>query len=185
MPGLDVDLDLGPIEIMAGVRAELATLNRHHADAAEHRRRETARARTPVVARLISSVTLGAGGPRTAISLGGPDPGYYWMVRRLIVGGVTWKTAAAGTAELYISGLSAVQGAGVTGAMVSGLALSDLVDQATALPNKAFYGDQQMLLQAQENLLVVIDSGTAAQTYVAAAQVQVFRTVAAEVEFST
>lgn len=185
MPGFDVDLDLGPIEVMASLRGELATLNAHHRADAERRKRETARARTPVVARLISNVAIGAGAPRTAVSLGGPDPGYYWMVRRLIIGGVTWKTVAAGTAEIYISGLSAAQGAGITGPMVSGLALSDLVDQAPSLPNKAFYSDQQMMLQAQENLLIVIDGGTATQTYVAAAQVQVFRTLAAETEYST
>ena len=60
-----------------------------------------------------------------------------------------------------------------------------MVDQASSLPNKAYYSDQQVMIQEQENLVVVIDTGTAGQQYVATCQVQVFRTIAAGVEFTT
>lgn len=183
MPGISADLDLGFVDIMAGVKAELSTLNEHNKSYSEWKKRETARARVPMMVRLVANATLGAGGPRTGINIGGPDPGYYWMVRRLLIGGVTWKTTAAGTAEVYVTGLTGSQGQPVTGPAVSGLALSDMVDQAASLPNKAFYSDQQFMLQAQENLMVVIDSGTAAQQYVVTAQVQVFRTIAAGTVF--
>jgi hypothetical protein len=185
MPGIDLDVDLGPIEVMAGVRAELSTLNKHNAAWAEHRRREIARTKVPIMVRLPVSGVIPTPTVRTGINLGGPDPGYYWMVRRLVIGGVTWKTTAAGTAEVYVTGLSGGQGGAVTGPMISGLALTELVDQAASLPNKAFYSDQQLMLQAQENLMVVVDSGTAGQLYIAAAQVQVFRTIAAGIEYTT
>lgn len=185
MPGIEADLDLGPIEIMAGVRAELSTLNRHNAAEAEYRRREAQRARTPFMVRQFASAVIPTPTVRTGISFGGPDPGYYWMLRRLLVGGVTWKTTAAGTAEIYVTALSAGQGQAAVGPIIAGLALSDMVDQAASLPNKAFYSDQQVMVQEQENLVVVLDTATAGQLYVATCQVQVFRTIAGGVEFTT
>lgn len=184
MPGVDVDLDLGPIEIMAGVRAELSTLNRHHEAQAEHKRREIARTKVPVDARIVTVGTCPAGGGRFVLSVGGPDPGYYWLLQRLVIGGLTFKTVAAGTLELYVTALTFAPGAASGGYGVSSLALSDLVDRAPSLPNIAFYSPHQLIVQAQENLAAVIDSGTAAQQYVMAAQFQVFRTIAAGEEFT-
>lgn len=184
MPGLDVDLDLGPIEIMAGVRAELATLNKHNAAQAEHRRRETQRARMPSDVRMISSAAIPTPTQRTGINLGGPDPGFYWLLRRLIIGGTAWKTVAAGTGEVYVTALGGQQGSAIVGPMIAGLALSDIVDQASALPFKNFYSNKQVIVQEQENLLVVIDTGTAAQQYVVTAQFEVWRTISTGIEAS-
>ena len=175
MPGVELDLDVGPLEIMAGIRTELTKLNRHNE--AWHRR-EIARSRVPIIVRQFTSATIPTPTARTGISFGGPDPGFYWLLRRLIIGGVTWKTTAAGTAEIYVTALGAGQGQAATGPIVNGLALNDMVDQAPALPAKAFYSNEQVPIQEQENLVVVIDSGTAGQVYSVTGQFQVFRTVA-------
>ena len=183
MPGAELDLDLGFADVMIGLKAELSKMNDRNARMDEHRRREAARARVPSMVRMFSSATIPAAAPRTGISLDGPSAGFYWMLRRLIVGGVTWKTTAAGTAEVYVTGLGGAVGQAVTGAMVSGLALSDMVDQAYTLPLRAYYSDQQVMVQENENLVIVIDSGTAAQQYVVTAQFQVFRTITGETVF--
>ena len=185
MPGLSADLDLGPIEVMAGVRAELSTLNSHNAQAAKRRERDLARTRVPASVRLLGNVIIPTPTVRTGLNLGGPSAGFYWMLRRLIVGGVTWKTTAAGTGEVYVTALAGAEGGAVVGPMIAGLALSDMVDQVPSFPNKAYYSDQQVIVQENENVVVVFDTATAAQQYVATAQIQLFRTVAAGLEFST
>jgi len=181
MPGLDVDLDLGFIEVMAGVRTELSALNRHNE--AEHKKREIARTKVPVDVRLITVGACPAGGADFVLSVGGPDPGYWWDLRRLVIGGLTFDAVAAGDAEIYVTGLGF--GAGTsTGPMVSALGLSDLVDHAPSMPNIAFYSPHQVIVQANENLAALIGGGTAAQQYVMAAQFQVFRTITASEEFA-
>lgn len=180
MPGIEADLDLGPIEIMAGVRAELSTLNQHNRQ--RQRARDIARTRVPSDARLWASGACPAGGANFVLSPGGPDPGYYWLVRRIVIGGLAFTTAAAGTAEIYVSGLSFGPGAS-TGPMVSALTLSDLVDEASTLPNIAFYSSHQVVVLPQENLSARVVGGTAAQFYVMSAQIQVFRTLANAEEF--
>lgn len=182
MAGAELDLDLGPIEIMAGIRTELASMN-HKAD--KWREREQARARVPIMVRQFASGIIPTPTARVGLNMGGPDPGFYWMLRRLIIGGLTWKTVAAGTAEIYVTALGGQQGAVSTGPVVAGLALSDMVDQSAALPSKAFYSDQQVMIQEQENLVVLIDTGTAGQQYVCTGQFQVFRTVAAGLVYET
>jgi hypothetical protein len=183
MAGAEIDIDLGPLEIMAGLKAELATMNKQNAEA--WRRREQQRARVPMTVRQFASAVIPTPTVRTGISFAGPDPGYYWMLRRLIIGGLNWKTTAAGTAEIYVTALSAAQGQAAVGPIVAGLALSDMVDQAATLPNVSFYSDQQVVIQEQENLVVLIDTGTAGQQYVCTGLFQVFRTLAVGIEFST
>ncbi len=179
MPEAEVDVQLGPI--MAGVRAELSILNAHNAARQSERDREAARAKVPATVRQFASVVIPTPTARVGFGFPGPRAGFYWMVRRLVIGGVTWKTSAAGTAEVYVTGLP-------SGA-IAGLQLGDLVDEASAstpaLPSVAFYSDQQIVIQAGEHLEVVIDTGTAGQLYVASCQIQAFRTIAAEIEFST
>ncbi len=175
MPGLEVDLDLGPVEIMAGVRAELSAMNRHLEAEAEHRRRETARARVPADVRLFAGATIPEQTVRTGINLGGPEAGFWWLLRRLVIGGLTWKTTAAGTAEVYVTGLGGNAGGAVTGPIIAALGTNDIVDVAATLPNKAFYTSHQVIVQEGENLMVVIDGGTGLQYYAAAAQFQVIR----------
>lgn len=90
----------------------------------------------------------------------GPALGRIWLTRRIAVGGLAWGTAAAGTAEIYVSGLT-------TGEVVSTRPLTDLVDQSGSMPNKAFYSNEQVSLVYGQRLHVVIVGGTAGQQYVA------------------
>ena len=179
MAGIDLDVQAGPLEVVAGLSLELGRMNdRYDADRlAERRKREAMRARVPADVRFQASGIIPTPTVRAGLNLGGPDAGYYWLVRRLVVGGVTWKTTAAGTSEVYITALTGQQGQIFSGSLITGLALSDLVDQSAALPNKAFYSNRQMIVRQNENLVVVIDTGTAGQQYVAAAQVEFHREV--------
>lgn len=178
MAGISADLDLGSIEIMAGLKAELSKSNDLHERDQKWRARELARSRVPSSVRQFVSATIPTPTVRVGMSFGGPDPGFYWLLRRLVIGGVNWKTAAAGTAEIYVSALGAGQGQAAVGPIVNGLGLTDMVDQAAALPDKAYYSNQQIIIQENENLIVLIDGGTAGQQYVAAAQCEIWRTIA-------
>lgn len=146
-------------------------------DGSARRSREIARARVPFPVRLTASGVCPTPTAAFALNLGGPDAGFFWVVRRIVVGGLTWSTTAAGTAEVYVHGFAGGPGGITSGAgSVAGVrALSDLVDQAGSLPNKAFYSTEQVIVQPNESLSVVVLTGTAAQQYVAAAGVQVVR----------
>lgn len=96
------------------------------------------------------------------IDCGGPVTGYEWEVRRLIVGGVTWGTSAAGSANVF-------QSPGMTGFPNTSVqeAIWQQVDHAGSLPATAFYSSGQIVLTRQDKLFVEILSGTASQQYAA------------------
>lgn len=151
-------------------------------DAAERMRdREIARSRVASIVRIQNSVVIPTPTVASGINMGGPDAGFEWVVRGLVVGGLTWSTTAAGTAEVYVTALGAQWGTSGSGAgtVASVRSLSDLVDQAASLPSKGFYGREQLVIKENESLVVVILTGTAGQQYSAAMRVQVVRTVAA------
>jgi hypothetical protein len=50
-----------------------------------------------------------------------------------------------------------------------------MADQSASLPNKAFYGSEELVVQANESISVVIVGGTAGQQYVANCGIQVVR----------
>jgi hypothetical protein len=185
MAGIDLDVSAGPLEAMASLSVELGRMNDRADDAAraEKRRRDLLRTRTPIDVRLFSSGICPTPTANFGISLDGPDPGFYWHVRRIIIGGQTWTTTAAGTAEIYITALTGLRGIAATGGIASIRSITDLVDQAATLPNKAYYGTHELYVQPGENLIGVIITGTAAQQYVMAAEVEVHRTISAETEF--
>lgn len=170
MPGLDLSAD-----ISATLGRMDAKLDRDEARAI--RRREIARARVPQFVRIQGSGICPTPTAPFGINLGGPDPGFYWVVRRIVVGGLAWSTTAAGTAEVYVTGLAGAQGVASsgTGSVAGVRALADLVDQASALPNKALYGNGQIQVLANESLVVVVATGTQAQQYVASAGITVVR----------
>lgn len=189
MAGIELDASAGPLEVVAGLSLELNRMNdRYERDAlAERRKREAMRARMPAYVRFQTSVVIPTPTVRTAMSLGGPDAGFYWLVRRLVIGGVTFKTVAAGSAEIYVTALAPPFGTAGVGPIVAALAMTDIADQYATLPTPAgrgFYSNSQMIVQENENLVVVIDTGTAGQTYVAAMQVEHHRTISTEGEFS-
>jgi hypothetical protein len=174
VPGIEADLDLGPIEVMAKLGVELGKLNRHNEEFYRHQ--EWQRSRVPSYVPQFTNTTINASGARQGFGFTGPRAGYYMILRRLIIGGLTWKTAAAGTSEVYVTGLP-------SGA-IAGLSLADMVDQSPFLPNKAYYSNQQVYVNAGQHVEMVIDSGTPGQQYVAGALFEVWRMLSGENVFT-
>jgi len=119
----------------------------------------------PVDYRRVGQGIVPSGGGTIVIGLGSPPPGHLWLIRRIIVGGVTWGTAAAGTAEVYIVALPSSQ-------IAISRDLGALVDEAAAMPNKAYYSNRQLVAVNPESVHVVIVNGTASQQYVATIQAE-------------
>lgn len=109
---------------------------------------------------LTASATADSAG--NALLVFDPVPrGEHWELRRLVVGGATWTTAAAGTAVVY----------GTSGQVVDDPPLGSVLDEAASLPNVAFYLGAQALLVGGERLVVAVTGGTAGQQYLAVAQI--------------
>jgi hypothetical protein len=115
----------------------------------------------PVPVQLRGNVTAPASGS-AFMDLGGPANGRLWIVRRLIVQGLTWGTTAAGYCNIHATSLN------------NQLALGgqDIVDNSTALPNKSFYSGWQVVLVNPQRLMVEIVGGTSAQIYGATGMAQ-------------
>lgn len=111
-----------------------------------------------------SAIANAAGVAVIQFSPAGPDQGHLWVVHSLVVGGDTWATTAAGSAELYVSAMDLRTLNGTSPP------LTDLVDQAATLPLPATYGDQQVTLRNGEDLYMRIVGGTSGQQYVASAR---------------
>lgn len=108
---------------------------------------------------LVASAIADASG--NAIIAFDPVPrGEHWELRRLVVGGDTWGTTAAGTAVVYAT----------SGQLTSTPPLGAVIDQAAALPAVAFYLVDQASLTGGEQLVVAITGGTADQQYLAVAK---------------
>lgn len=174
-----MSIDIG-FDLQAAFGSLKASLDDNTAQ--RQRDRATARALTPFATRLSVSGTSAASGD-LALSLGGPDPGYYWMVHGWAVGGQTPSSTAAGTAELYITGASG----GLPGSPSTYASLrltSDWIDKMANLGNVVNYGDDQVVVKANETLVTVIHSPTAANLYVVHLRFHVYRDQAAAAEFT-
>lgn len=173
-PGVwEIDIDLGLYlstlaDEITGIRTDL------------HEEREIERARVPTFFRLQNSGIIPTPTAPLGMNFGGPSAGYEWIIRGIIVGGLTWGTTAAGTAEVYITGLGSMAGTSSSsvGSVAAVRAISDLVDQSSTLPNKAFYGRDEMIVKENESISVVIVGGTAGQQYSSALRGQEVRTPA-------
>jgi hypothetical protein len=95
------------------------------------------------------------------LDLGGPAPFRMWQLRRLVVGGITYALAAAGSAIVHVSP-----------SVPNPSSLLTVVDQAASLPLPALYSTHQIVLHAGERLYVEIAGGTSGQTYAAAGSVE-------------
>jgi hypothetical protein len=166
------------VDLSASIGQLASEVRGLRADQERMRRREIKRARVPQTVRLQGSGICPTPTAPFGINFGGPDTGFFWIVRRIIVGGLTWTTSAAGTGEVYVTGLAGLPGVASSGAgTAAGIrALADLIDQAGTLPNKAFYGNSQVPVLANESLVVVVNGGTAGQQYVASTSIQLIRT---------
>lgn len=96
------------------------------------------------------------------LDLGGAVPvGRVWQIRRLVVGGVTVTTTAAGAAYAFAQG-----------APPADLALPDCVDLFATLPAVNKYGTHQLFLLPGDHLWVVFVGATEGQQYAASARVE-------------
>ena len=125
---------------------------------------------TPVVAPRIASGVYPASG-NLILNMGSPDQGTYWEVQSVAVGGTDYNVTAAGSAALYVCGFlpTPTNSPGIT----------SMVDYAPTLPNAAFYGGKDIVVNDQEYLALILFSGTSSQTYAANAKVAVFNVAAA------
>lgn len=110
---------------------------------------------TPQLARFAVSLTITNTAQQT-VTLSGPDSGYYWLVESIAVGGNDQNVTAAGSAAIYVVGSNVLVSPG----------MGNLVDQAKTLPNTAFYGSRDIVINDGEYLLGTIFGGTSGQTYV-------------------
>lgn len=153
MPGFSLD-------VMAGLRASLGDLT---AQTRESNRLKVGS--IPIDYRRVNNTIIPASGANSGIGLGGPQQGRVWLVRRIIVSGLTWGTAAAGTAQFFAAAIPSML-------IAQSLDASMLVDESTAIPNKAFYSNRQVVIRNPESLHIVIVGGTPNQQYVASSQVE-------------
>ena len=178
MAGLELDVDLGPLEVVAKLAASFDGVQdeMRAARLAEMRRRNQLRTQVPIDYNPREVATCPSPTTPFTIGLGGPEAGFYWLVRRITVGGLQWSTTAAGTAEVYVSGL--------TGNVLANIrSLTDMADEAMSMPKVAFYSSHQLILIPRNKLSVVIVTGTAGQQYTASAQIEVHRQVGAAEEY--
>lgn len=174
--GLDIDLSV-----------QIGNLAKATHDQANElrRRREIERARVPQNLRLQGSAVCPTPTANFGIGFGGPDPGFFWVLRGVRLGGLTWSTSATGSGELYVTGLAGLQGVIHSGAgsVAAVRSLSDLEDAFATLPGKNFYSSEQIVVNANESVVAVVVGGTAGQQYSANLRIQVVRTVTSEFEF--
>ncbi len=147
-------------EAIIGFGAKLGDLTSEIA-----RNRRDRALRVPVLKTLPASGLMPSSGNLALMFNQKPDQGRMWLVRGLTVGGATWGTSAAGTAEFYVSS--------VPGALVAANRdLSTLADEAPALPATVTYSNTQVVALGGEHLVVVIVGGTSGQLYVARVQIE-------------
>jgi hypothetical protein len=95
------------------------------------------------------------------LDLGSVPLGRVWQVRRIVVGGVSVLTAAAGAAYVFAQGAPPVD-----------VNITNCVDIFATLPRGNTYGTHQLFLLATEHLYVVVNGGTPGQQYAAASRVE-------------
>lgn len=119
---------------------------------------------TPILYRMASSGVANAAGT-VQLLIGSPDTGTYWDVENIAVGGTDYNVAAAGSAGVYVSGM-------YTGSFSPGM--NGLEDYTSTLPNVAFYGFRDIVVQDGENLYLIINGGTTGKTYVTSVDISVY-----------
>lgn len=126
-----------------------------------------------------------------ALNMGGPEQGRVWQVRSIAVGGATPITTEAGRADVLVAMTAAQVLANITTAgsqpgaggvylatgFVAG-SLNSWRDQATTLPNVAFYGLGDLAVHASEQLWIVFSSGTNTDLLIANIRVDDYETAA-------
>ncbi len=152
------------LEVFADLAVQLGGM------CAQLKRRNDALARQ--LAALPADYQNAAGGPfpvsgTLALNLGSPDLGTEWEVRRIIIGGADITTTPIGVGWVFVQGSPP----NMNGVNPSTAQAADVT--AGALPQRAFYGTHELVVDATEYLWVVIVGGTPGTQYVASVKAEV------------
>lgn len=104
------------------------------------------------------------------IGLGGPQQGFIWECRNLVIAGLSVDTVVAGTAYVFVRGMTPP--VGITQAQWGVTGLRDI---ATSLPLPAFYGRGQVTIRANQKLWVMLLNYTTSTDYVASAEIEQYQ----------
>lgn len=130
------------------------------------RRQRDDQARNAEVPRFIpihASVVVGATGIAVMrFDNAGPDQGHFWYIRKLIVGGLTTTTVAAGRADIFVTAAAVSPQA-----TLASVGIADWQDQLAALPGILKPGEGEIVLRHNEELWVLLSGATNGQQYVA------------------
>jgi hypothetical protein len=122
--------------------------------------------------KMVGSATADTAG-NALIVLDSCPQGQRWVVRKVVVGGVTWATTAAGNALLLVTSSPPAN----VDAPISLVNVEDATNNpgagaGTGLPSIAFYDEGDMIVLApNEWLCVYVYGGTSTQVYMATARV--------------
>lgn len=111
-------------------------------------------------------------------SLSGPDQGYIWYVRSIVIGGTAPGSSITGRADIFVS---AADLRSYTSLVQIGMV--DWRDQTATLPNVAFYGRGELPLRS-EKLFIVVSSATSGQQIEGGVQIEGFQESAASQEWT-
>jgi len=145
----DTELDLGTV---------IAGLSRHIDDFGTMLAESTIR---PRQIRLSANGVADAAGNALIVFDTCPQ-GSEWGLFQFVVGGVTWETAAVGSAIVFIASSPPTN-------PDLGIPLFNVLDEAPSMPNVSFYLEHQIFCRPAEALCVKIVGGTATQQYAARA----------------
>ncbi len=155
---ISAGLSLGELHLraLAGIQASLDDMSERMARA--HAAEVDYQLHGPVQVSMRRAQVSDAAGDTLLLDLGGPSWGRLWEVRRIVVGGATWSSVVGGTAQILTSSTADATPA-----------LTDVVDDAAALPSRAFYSSGQVVLRNPQRLVIVVLAPTATTTYAAGA----------------
>lgn len=173
MSGIEIGTDVAArFELALGRNAEALDKNTKAASLAY-------RTATPAPIRLIFSATVPASGLTFLASQqdSGPDMGFIWHVRSIIISGIDPSAATAGSAFVYVS---AADPRTTSLATIGSLNVGDLRDFTTSLPYKQFYGRGELPLRLNEELFIAVAGATAGTQIMAAVQAENFMEGAGE-----
>ena len=108
------------------------------------------------------------------ISMGGPQQGFVFELRNLVVGGLAVDTVVAGTAYVFVRGTP--PSAQMTSAQWGVTGLRDI---ATSLPLPAYYGRGQVTVRANQKLWIMLLNYTTSTDYVVNAEFESYQEQAA------
>jgi hypothetical protein len=149
------------IELLGGLKLAIGDLSgelragREHSERLRHAQIE-AQPRTVKGAR---DFTTGIGATTACWSIGSPERGYIWLLRRLWIGGSTITATPTGTATLFVRPTNPSND--LSPADVEGFT-------SGAFPQIAYWSNEQVAITERERLWIYITTAAASTQYVAA-----------------